>query len=51
MTNKKMLTERWLKWCWCKPVWMGLPLCLLVIPIIYADFLRLSWVAITHWGR
>ena len=42
---------RWVEWCWHKPIFIGLPLTLLVIPLVGVEALLVIVVVLSHWGR
>ena len=41
---------RWIIWCWHQPIYIGLPLSILFIPIILIDITYLIVYGLSHWG-
>lgn len=50
-TEGSPYSVQWIIWCWRKPIWQGLPLLLLFIPILCVDFLYVIIAGIIIWSR
>lgn len=42
---------QWAVWCWRKPIYIGMPLIWLAIPIMLIDFLLAIVYLFVNWGR
>lgn len=41
----------WLAWCWKKPVYIGFPLAIGILFIVFVDLFYLVFWWIKHWGK
>ena len=42
---------KWARWCWHKPLYIGLPLILGVVVLAIADTIYAVYWVIRHWGK
>ena len=49
--EKNPFYVRWVMWCWHKPIFIGLPLTLLAIPLMVGEALLAIMVVLSYWGR
>lgn len=48
---KEPLFWRWTMGCWHKPIWIGLPLLLIAVILVYVDLTCLILHLTLHWGE
>jgi len=42
---------RWIEWCWHRPIYVGLPLVFMFIPIMCVEVAGLIVYALVKWGK
>ena len=42
---------QWAVWCWRKPLWVGLPLIWLAVPILVIDLIYIIVIGLVIWAK
>ncbi|GAH84077.1 unnamed protein product [marine sediment metagenome] len=42
---------QWVVWCWRKPIWIGLPLVWLAVPLAAVDAIYGLVILLTSWAK
>lgn len=42
---------QWAVWCWRKPIWIGLPLVWLAVPMLAVDAIYGLVILLTSWAK